>query len=107
LFQRLLTSLNYQATICNLPREAAARFRHDPDQFDLVITDLTMPEMNGLELAHEIHALRPHLPVILLSGFSAAFPRETLREAGIHKLLNKPVSLSILAETLHTLLAPP
>jgi PAS domain S-box-containing protein len=107
LFQRLLTSLNYQATICNLPREAADLFRHDPDQFDLVITDLTMPEMNGLELAHEIHALRPHLPVILLSGFSAAFTHETLREAGIHKLLNKPVSLSVLAETLHTILAPP
>jgi PAS domain S-box-containing protein len=107
LFQRLLTSLNYQATICNRPREAAARFGHDPDQFDLIITDLTMPEMNGLELAHEIHLRRPHLPVILLSGFAAAFTRETLREAGIHKLLNKPVSLTTLAETLHALLTPP
>jgi PAS domain S-box-containing protein len=107
LFQRLLKTLNYQAFISNRPSEAAALFRKNPDQYDLVITDLTMPEMNGLELAHEIHALRPQLPVILLSGFSAAFTRETLREAGIRMLLNKPVSLSTLANALHNILAKP
>jgi CheY-like chemotaxis protein len=107
LFQRLLKTLNYQTFISNRPNEAVARFRKNPDQYDLVITDLTMPEMNGLELAHEIHALRPQLPVILLSGYSAAFTRETLGEAGIHMLLNKPVSLTVLANALHNILTQP
>jgi len=58
-----------------------------------------MPEMSGLELAEELHQWQPALPVILTSGFTSSFNREQLSEAGICELLEKPVTLTALAET--------
>ena len=85
--ERLLIRLNYQVTSRNSAREAIALFRADPAQFDLVITDLTMPEMNGLEVARQIRAIRPNLPILLASGFSSAMMPEDMREAGIFELI--------------------
>jgi CheY-like chemotaxis protein len=104
-FQRLLVRLNYQATSRNNARDAISLFRRNPAAFDLVITDLTMPEMNGLEVARQIHALRPDLPVILASGFSAGLDRENLRQAGICELIEKPVSMTALADAVQRTLA--
>ena len=104
-FQRLLVRLNYQATSCNNARDAISLFRRNPAAFDLVITDLTMPDMNGLEVARQIHALRPDLPVILASGFSADLDRENLRQAGIWELIEKPVSMTVLADAVQRTLA--
>jgi CheY-like chemotaxis protein len=64
-----------------------------------------MPEMNGLEVARQIHALRPELPVVLASGHAPTLTPEALREAGITELLRKPVSLPGLAALVHRLLA--
>jgi CheY-like chemotaxis protein len=76
-------------------------FQANPGQFDLIITDLTMPEMNGLEVARQIHAIRPELPILLASGYSAIVTPENLREARICQLLEKPVSRTALAESVH------
>jgi CheY-like chemotaxis protein len=105
--KRLLVRLNYQVTISNSAREVIGRFAEGPAQFHLVITDLTMPEMNGLELARQIHAIRPDLPILLASGLRAALTPETLRDAGICELLEKPVSLNLLAEAVQRSLARP
>jgi signal transduction histidine kinase len=105
LFQRLLKRLNYAGTTLNSPIEALALFRKNPGEYELVITDLTMPEMNGLEVAQQLHALRPRLPIILISGFSAPLAPETLREIGICASLEKPVSLHALAEAIQRNLA--
>ena len=94
----LLRRLNYQVTACNNAREALEQCRQNPAQFDLAITDLTMPEMNGLEVARQLRALRPDLPIILTSGFIAELQPENLRAAGIGEFLEKPVSLASLAE---------
>jgi PAS domain S-box-containing protein len=102
--EQLLKLLNYQATISNRPRAAIALVRENPAAFDLVITDLTMPEINGLEVATEIHRLRPELPIILATGFRASLTTEDLRKAGICELLEKPMSLVKLAEALHAVL---
>jgi signal transduction histidine kinase len=99
-FQRLLERLNYQVTTSNNPRDAMGLFRENPARFALVITDNTMPEMNGLEMSRQIHALRPDMPVILASGLSSTLSPETLREAGIREVVDKPVSLQTLAEVL-------
>jgi len=66
-----------------------------------------MPEINGLEVAGQIHAIRPDLPVILASGFSAELTPDHVRSAGICELLQKPVSIIALAESVKRALAPP
>jgi PAS domain S-box-containing protein len=104
-YQRLLGRLNYQVTCRNHPSDALALVRANPMHFDLVITDLTMPGMDGLELAHQLHVLRPELPVILASGFSATVNIEDMRAAGIYELLDKPITPPTLADVVHRALA--
>jgi len=106
-FKRLLTRLNYRVITSNSAREAIGWCRQDPAGFDLVITDFSMPEINGLEVAGQIHAIRPDLPVILASGFSAELTPDHVRSAGICELLQKPVSVIALAESVKRALAPP
>jgi CheY-like chemotaxis protein len=98
--QKMLHRLDYQVTTSNQAAEAIRLLREQPEQFDLVITDLTMPEMSGLEVAKQIRAIRPGLPVILVSGYSVSVDAERLREAGICERLDKPVSPGLLAEVL-------
>jgi PAS domain S-box-containing protein len=103
--QRLLVRLNYRVTASNQAREAVGWFHQDPARFDLVITDLTMPEMTGLEVARQLHVLRPGLPVILASGFSADLKQEDLQAAGICELLSKPTPWTVLAAAVQRALA--
>jgi two-component system phosphate regulon response regulator OmpR len=76
-----------------LPDGAAARdaIAADPLAFDLLITDHTMPQVTGLELAREVARLRPGLPVILYTGYGEDLSPQELREAGVARLLRKPV----------------
>ena len=104
-FRKLLERLNYQVTTSNSAREAVALFRENPAQFDLVITDLTMPEMNGLEVARQLRSLRPDVPIIMASGLTPELTPENLHDAGICELLEKPVSLTVLDEVLQRTLA--
>jgi PAS domain S-box-containing protein len=96
--KRNLERLNYQVTACNRPSEAIDWFRENPGRFDLVITDLTMPVISGLEMARELRQLRPDLPILLTSGHPAAVTPEELKETGVCELLQKPASLASLAE---------
>jgi FixJ family two-component response regulator len=64
-----------------------------------------MPEMNGLEVARQIRAIRPNLPILLASGFSSAMMPEDIREAGIFELIEKPASMAALAEAVRRALA--
>ena len=66
----ILAELGYEVTSRMSSREALALFKSDPSRFDLVITDQTMPDMTGVELAKEILAIRPDMPVIMCTGFS-------------------------------------
>jgi len=104
MLQKTLRRMDYQVTTSNSGGEAIRLVRENPAQFDLVITDLTMPEINGLEVARQLHALRPELPVILMSGYSVSADADSRREAGICESLQKPVSMSALAETVQRVL---
>ncbi len=95
--RRLLEYLGYAPVTFADAEEALGRFRHDPTDFDLVITDLTMPHMTGLDLAMEISALRPELPVLLVSGFSGTWTPERVKALGLRDLIAKPVSVEVLA----------
>jgi PAS domain S-box-containing protein len=88
---QLLVRLGYQVTSRQNSGEALELFRANPDQFDLVITDQTMPEMNGTELARELLRIRPKVPIILCSGFNDPITSETAREIGIRDYFTKPL----------------
>ncbi len=86
-----LSGWGLEVTAVRDGREALARLSADPRAFDLVLTDQTMPQLTGVQLARECARLRPDLPVILCTGFGGAIAPDQLAEAGIRKLLAKPV----------------
>ena len=95
--QMILEKLNYQVSACYRAQDAMNLFRKNPDAFDLVVTDYNMPEMNGIQMAAEFHALRPNLPIFLMSGFTPEQSTGELQKCGICEVLSKPVELNTLA----------
>ena len=91
LTRTMLERLGYRVTVCHDSREALAVFARDPQAFDLVITDQTMPGMTGLDLARQLLALRLDLPIILCSGYSGAVNEEVAKSAGIKGFAAKPL----------------
>ena len=69
LLRRYLGRQGYEVETCPTPGDALARFRSDPERFSMVITDLSMPEMNGEELIGKLREMHPHLPAIITSGY--------------------------------------
>jgi PAS domain S-box-containing protein len=100
----MLENLGYRVTVAKHPTEARNLFLEDPWQFDLVITDQTMPEMTGVELAEEILVLRPDMPVILCTGFSHLASEVSARAAGVKAFLMKPLTKREIAQTVRRVL---
>jgi PAS domain S-box-containing protein len=86
-----LEKLGYRVEIRTDPAAALALFRSDPDGFDLVVTDMTMPKMTGDRLVREILAIRPDMPVMLCTGYSERVSEKTAAALGIRKYAEKPV----------------
>ena len=97
---RVLQRQGYRITSFGHPQAALTAFEKSPRDFDVLLTDLTMPVMNGVELAGKIHALRPELPIILSSGFAGHSSREDLAAVGIKHLLEKPYNVAELARVI-------
>ena len=93
----LLGRLGYQVEVRTSPVEALELFRSKPDQFDLVITDMTMPQMTGKKLVKEILNIRPDMPIILCTGFNEKISEEDTQELGIKFFAWKPLSKRDLA----------
>jgi len=85
-----LERLGYEVEAKTNPIEALALFRADPNRFNLVITDMTMPQMTGDQLVKEIHNIRPDVPTILCTGFSEKIDEEKAKEIGIRQYIEKP-----------------
>jgi CheY-like chemotaxis protein len=85
-----LERLGYKVESITSPLKALDIFRSKPDQFDLVITDLTMPQMTGDKLVKEILNIRPEMPIIICTGFSEKMDGEKAREIGASGCLEKP-----------------
>ncbi|OGQ87404.1 MAG: hypothetical protein A2512_01570 [Deltaproteobacteria bacterium RIFOXYD12_FULL_56_24] len=92
----ILSRNNYQVTTFADGVQAWEEFQKQPGQFDLVITDMTMPAMTGAELAQKILALRPETPVIICTGQSELINKEKALAMGIREYLNKPVQMETL-----------
>lgn len=93
----MLTRLGYRVTSATSSIEALELFNHNPDQFDLVITDQTMPTMTGIELTDKLLSIRPDLPVILCTGFSSIVSEKEAESIGIKQFTLKPLSRKKLA----------
>jgi len=102
--QYALRQFGYETVALSDSREALALFREDPNRFDLVVSDYTMPHMTGTELAVQILRMRPDIPIVLCTGFSASVTEEQAKELGIRSFLLKPVSPVLLAQTISALL---
>lgn len=98
--RQVLEQLGYRVAALGGSREALEAFAAAPDAFDLVITDLTMPGMTGLELAGKLRSLRPDVRIILCSGRLDAIAQDKAREAGICVQLMKPYGMRDLAEAI-------
>ncbi len=100
-----LVQANYHICTFSDSREALDVFTATPERYDMIITDMTMPDMTGLELSQKILAIRPELPIILMTGFSEQVNREKALTAGIREFFLKPPDIKKLLSTVHALLA--
>jgi two-component system cell cycle sensor histidine kinase/response regulator CckA len=101
--KRQLEHMGFTVTTHTSSVQALADFRQRPDAFAIVITDDTMPQMRGLVLAREIHAIRPALPILMVSGGDNAQPQD-LEAAGVRKVLRKPHTASELEQAIREVL---
>ncbi|MBB3261652.1 signal transduction histidine kinase/CheY-like chemotaxis protein [Paraburkholderia bannensis] len=105
LCEDLLAELGYEPLGFSSPCEALEAFLAEPSRFDLVLTDHTMPEMTGIDLIRQIRAVRPDLPVLLMSGYGNAVVAAQSRTLGVHAVLKKPVLRIDLAKAVRDALA--
>ena len=101
-----LTELGYSAVGFTSSAKAIAAFLADPEQFDAVITDESMPGASGSELIRKMRALRPTIPILLMSGYLSAAVIERAREAGASQVLKKPLSAHQLQIAVERVLLP-
>jgi CheY-like chemotaxis protein len=80
-------------------------FRATPTAFDLVLTDLNMPRMGGSQLAREVRALHPDIPIVILTGFGEMLTEAELTALLINRLVLKPIALPMLARVLEEVLS--
>jgi PAS domain S-box-containing protein len=102
--QEMLEYLGYQVVSKTSPVEALALFQTDPYAFDLVITDMTMPQMTGFVMAQEMIRIRPDIPVIMNTGYSDQIDETKASEAGIRAYIMKPLTAMHLAKTVRSVL---
>lgn len=102
--RRMIESLGYNVTAFQNPLLALDHLRTHAREFDLVISDLTMPGANGIVVAEEARRIRPDIPIILTTGFAAELTETEIRKRGIQQLLLKPFTTQIIAQTLNKVL---
>jgi CheY-like chemotaxis protein len=103
--EETLAELGYEPAGFDSSVAALRAFSGDPRRFDLVLTDETMPDLTGTELAREIRRLRPDIPIVLMSGHSGAQLTERAHAAGVSDVLRKPLVSRDIAEPLARALA--
>ena len=102
--QELLERQGYQVTSYQSSVEALAIFQNNPDKFDLVITDQTMPGMTGSELAQKMLQIRPDIPIILCTGYSNLVNEESVKVIGIKEFVLKPLTQELITNLVNKVL---
>jgi len=105
--RKSLERLGYQVEARTNPIEALELFRAAPDQFDMVITDMTMPHITGDKLVKEILKIRPDIPTVLCTGFSEKIDEEKAKQIGIRQYIEKPFEQGKLSRLVRKVLDHP
>ncbi|MBN1163152.1 MAG: PAS domain S-box protein [Candidatus Krumholzibacteriota bacterium] len=93
MLRRMLERFGYTVDARHNSVDALKAFRKQPERYDLVITDLTMPNITGLDLAKELHRIRPSVPVIIMTGYGENIGGDILEHYGINEIIGKPIEL--------------
>jgi PAS domain S-box-containing protein len=101
---QILRKKGYQVKGITDPLEALITFREKPGQFDLIISDVTMPHMTGIQLAREVKGINPDIPIILCSGFGSIITREQIEDLGVNDFITKPINRSNLTRLVRKVL---
>jgi len=102
--KKMLERLGYRVTLKTNALEAIAIVRDQPKPFDLVITDLTMPLMDGAKLGGQLLNIQPGLPIIIATGYNGVMTPGKARELGFREVLSKPTTARTLGEVVHRVL---
>lgn len=100
----LLNGLGYDVIATTSSVDALEIFKAQPESFDLVLTDMTMPKMTGLELSREVLKIRHDIPIILCTGYGLGLTEPMIRKTGIRKMVMKPMISSELATAINKVL---
>ncbi|UNM09785.1 MAG: PAS domain S-box protein [Planctomycetales bacterium] len=101
-----LERLGYRVSTCRQPAQALDLLREQPGSFQLLVTDLTMPRMDGEKLVRSLRASGEMLPVIMITGYSEGLPRDIMEELRIETVVNKPLEQNSLASAIRRVLGP-
>ena len=97
---RILERLGYKVTGCDNPLQGVDMFREAPNSFDVVVTDLSMPQMSGFDVARALQAIRLDIPILMTSGYVRGEDRERASAAGIRDVILKPDTVDELGQAL-------
>jgi CheY-like chemotaxis protein len=96
----MIAKLGYEPVGFTSSAAALEKFRSAPDWFDAVLSDSAMPDITGAELAEKIRAIRPDIPIVLMSGFVSPALAARAEETGVHEVLAKPLTSRDVARSL-------
>ncbi len=105
--KEILGGLGYQVAVETNPLRALERFKQSPHEFALVITDMSMPHMNGEVLAGELNKIRSDVPIIICTGYGEMIHEDRAEDVGVRELLMKPASIGTVAEAIRRVLDRP
>jgi two-component system cell cycle sensor histidine kinase/response regulator CckA len=105
LMTRMLTHLGHKVSGFTSGKEAVEAFRASPDEFDLILTDMSMPHMSGLEFAQEILKIAPQARVVIATGCIDPNWAEHARTCGVREVIEKPNSVADMSQVVTRLLA--
>lgn len=102
--RQMLERLGYQVEARTSPIEALELFQSKADQFDLVITDMTMPQMTGVELSEKLKEISEKIPIIICTGYSSLINENKAKELGFAAYVTKPINMQLIAQTIRQVL---
>jgi two-component system, cell cycle sensor histidine kinase and response regulator CckA len=102
--KRVFENLGYTVQITTNPLKALTIFETDPTLFDLVISDMTMPQMNGVKLSEKLRKIQKDIPIIICSGDSSLIDEVKAKDIGISAFAMKPITISEISNLIRTVL---